>query len=275
MGARVAISLLGSQGVTVSSSTLNNNREWAVLLRDSNHNTITSLTADHNGLNNVDSDEVSGSFAVFLGQQSYGAMVFVNSDHNVLSYSQFSSDAYASFLLVGSDYNTIKYVNSMYPDYYGGVLQDSSYNTVDHTVITTSDYVGLVIRGGGFNTITHVFLAGNGPTGRELRALNVPYFTSGLYLGWGTHDNSIAHNTSNKGNTGPGLLVDPGSVLNPVQNPTQSLNPFNNANGNDPGTVPAGSAFDAGISTEAGWGNMFCGNSFATFSGVSNPNVSC
>jgi hypothetical protein len=109
-----------------------------------------------------------------------------------------------------------------------------------------------------------------------LKVLIVPYFISGLYLGWGTHDNTIKYDSSNKANSGGGLVVDTGNIINPVQSPVQSLNPFNDPkSGNDNGTVPLESAFDPGASTKAGDGNVLCGNSFVSFSGVSNPNVRC
>ncbi len=263
-GARIGIFLRNTAGVTVTGNSLNNDFEWGVKLDHSHHNKVTFMTVSHDGRLNPDSNELPESADVFLGSEFFGGILLLNSDHNVLSRSQLSEDAYAGFVLLNSDHNTIADIHSRYPDYLGGVLQDSSHNKIDTIDMQTADFNGLVVRGGCCNEITHSDFSANGPIGNEWNAHVVPYFISGLYLGWGTHDNIIKFNHSNNGNTGPGLLVDSGAIFNPIQSPVQGMNPLNNASGNDPGTVPAGSAFDAGVSTAAGSGNIICGNTFAS-----------
>ncbi len=271
------ILLSGTSGVTINGNSLNNNQLWGVKLANSNGNTITFMTINRNGLSNPDTKAGNpASIPVFLQQHFAGGVLFQNSNGNTLSVSELSEDAYAGFVLVRSNGNTITDVHSRYPDYYGGVLQDSSHNTLFRISMQTADFVGLVVRGGGFNTITNSTFSANGPIGNEIFGLIVPYYISGLYLGWGTHDDTITLNHSNNGNTGPSIVVDDGHVPNPVPSPTQTANPFNNNAGNDPGTVPSTSAFDPGISTAAGSGNTFCGNTFASWypAGL-NPNNPC
>ena len=274
-GARNGIALAQVAGVSISGNSLNNNRAWGIRLLNSHDNTITFMTISHNGLLNPDSTELPESAGAFLQNEFFGGVLFMDSDHNTLSRSQLSEDAYAGFVLVRSDFNTVFDINSRYPDYFGGVLQDSSSNVLNRIDMQTADFDGLVIRGGGSNTVEFSDFSANGPIGNELKAHVVPYFVAGIYLGWGTHDNHIVFDHANRGNTGPSLVVDDGSIVNPVQTPLQDQNPFNGAGGNDPGTVPAVSAFDPGAGTAAGAGNVYCGNSFVSFTGPTDPNDSC
>ncbi len=276
-GARVGISLTNVVGVTITGNSVNNNFAWGIMLSKSHDNTVTFMTVAHNGLANPDSRELPDALDVFLGHELGGGVLFMNSHDNELSHSQLSEDAYAGFVLVSSDHNTITDVHSRYPDYYGSVLQDSSHNMIDGIDMQTADFVGLLVRGGGFNIIVNSDFSANGPIGNEIRLGIVPYYVSGIYLGWGTHDNVIMSDHSNNGNTGPGLVVDDGRVMNPVPSPVQNVNPFNNVRGNDLGVVPPGSAFDVGATTTAGSRNSFCGNSFASSygTGTVDPNAAC
>ncbi len=267
--------LRNASGVTVSGDSVNNNLLWGVKLENSNHDKVTFMTVAHNGLANPDSTELPDSRDAFLEKEFAGGVLFKDSDYNELSRSQLSEDAFAGFVLVNSNHNTVADVHSRYPDYYGGVLQDSSFNRIDKIDMQTADFIGMAVRGGGHNNITNSDFSANGPIGNEVNAGVVPYFISGLYLGWGTHDNRITFDHSNSGNTGPGLLVDNERVVNPIQKPFQGMNPLNNAAGNDPGTVPTDSAFDAGVSTSAGSGNVYCGNFFADSNLSTNPNAMC
>ncbi len=269
------ILLNGVSEVTISGNSVNNNFLWGIQLMSSNTNTITFMTVSHNGLSNPSSRTLPDSIPIFLGNGVAGGVMFLNSNHNVLSRSELSEDGYTGFYLVNSNDNTVTDVHSRYPDYYGGVLQDSSNNMINKISMQTGDFVGLVIRGGGDNTVMNSVFSANGPIGNERTAQVVPYYISGLYLGWGTQGNTVEFNTANNGNTGPSLVVDDGTVANPVTSPIQSVNPFNNPlTGNDPGTVPGGSAFHAGMSTSAG-SNTICGNSFQSWVFPNNPNASC
>ncbi len=282
-GAANGISLTNVAGVTITGNSVNNNFLWGVRLENSRNNTVTFMTVARNGLSTPDTKAGNPeSIPVFLGQHFGGGVLFLNSNHNVLSVSQLSEDAYAGFVLVRSDFNIITDVHSRYPDYYGGLLQDSSHNTISKISMQTADFVGLVVRGGGFNTIENSTFSANGPIGNEEFGLIVPYYISGLYLGWGTHDNKVTLNHSNNGNTGPGLLVDNGTIRNPIQSPAQTANPFNNPAGNDLGHVPSttlgdksNSAFDAGMPTIAGSNNVYCGNTFTNPTAPVNPNAPC
>ncbi len=274
-GAAIGVSLTNTSGVTIRGDSINNSQLWGIRLDHASRNTVTFMTVSHNGLSQPDSHTLPGALHVFLGHGIAGGVLFQDSANNELSVSQLSEDAYAGFVLVRSDYNTITDVHSRYPDYYGGVLQDSSFNRLDRIDMQTADFVGLVIRGGGSNLITNSDFSANGPIGPEINAKVVPYYISGLYIGWQTHDNKIRFDHSNNGNTGPGLLVDNGAVQNPVTSQVQNVNPFNNASGNDPGSVPTGSAFDAGRLAAAGTGNSYCGNAFASTNLSVNPNAPC
>ncbi len=274
-GAANGIILNSVSGVTISGNSINNNFLWGIKLMSSNGNTITFMTVSHNGLSNPSSRTLPDSLPIFLGKGVAGGVMFMNSNHNVLSRSELSEDGYTGFYLVSSNHNVVTDVHSRYPDYYGGVLQDSWDNTINKISMQTGDFVGLVIRGGGYNTVKNSDFSANGPIGNEVKAQVVPYYISGLYLGWGTLGNTVEFNRANNGNTGPSLVVDDGSVANPVTSPIQSLNPFNNPlTGKDPGTVPISSAFHAGKSTAAG-SNTICGNSFQSWISPNNPNTPC
>jgi len=275
-GASNGIFLNGVEGVTISGNSVNNDNFWGVKILNSHDNTVTFLTVAHDGLSNPSSRTFPGNLGVFLMQHFAGGVLLENSDHNVVSRNLFSEDAFAGFVLVHSDFNVVTDVHSRYPDYFGGVLQDSSHNTINKISMQTADFVGLLVRGGGFNSITGSTFSANGPIGNEIRVQIVPYFISGIYLGWGTHNNTVTSDHANNGNTGPSLVVDDGVVVNPVPSPVQSVNPLNAADGNDPGVVPAGSAFDAGIPTPAGSGSVICGNTFASFyPSTINANAPC
>jgi parallel beta-helix repeat protein len=273
-GARTGILLDNTDGVTITGNSVNNSFDWGIEVANSHDNTVTFMTAAHNGLSNPGpTDPLSGNAFLQIGVT--GGVLFVDSSYNELSRSQLSEDGYAGFMFVRADHNSLFDVHARYPDYFGGVLQDSSNNTLNRIGMQTADFSGLLIRGGGFNTVENSTFSANGPIGNEIQGQVVPYFISGIYLGWGTHDNRIILNHSNNGNTGPSLIVDDGTVVNPVQAPTQDLNPLNNAVGNDPGLVPATSMFDAGQSTAVGSGNVYCGNSFPSTNLPTNPNQPC
>ncbi len=279
-GALNGIALSQTTGVTITGNSVNNNQEWGIKLDHSDGNTITFMTLARNGLKNPDTKLGNPeSISVFLQKTIWGGVLFSHSNHNTLQRSELSEDGYAGFVLIGSDFNNITEVHSRYPDYYGGVLQDSSNNRLVNISMQTGDFSGLIVRSGGSNTIMNSTFSANGPIGNEEKGQIVPYYISGLYLGWGTHDNKIKLNHSNNGDTGPGLLLDNGQVKNPIQSPMQTANPFNvrtgmNA-GNDLGTVPTESQYDAGIPTAAGAGNVICGNTFTSFAGVSSANGPC
>ncbi len=276
-GAANGIFLSGVSGVTISGNSINNDFLWGIQLTNSNNNVITFMTISHNGLSNPSSHTLPLSLGVnvFLGIDVAGGVMLLHSNDNVLSRSELSEDGYTGFYLVNSNGNTVTDVHSRYPDYYGGVLQDSSGNTINKISMQTGDFVGLIIRGGADNTVTNSVFSANGPIGNEVHDLVVPYYISGIYLGWGTHDNTIEDNSANNGNTGPSLVVDDGSITNPTSSPIQSVNPFNDpSTGNDPGTVPGASVFDAGLPTAAG-ANLICGNSFQSWVFTGNPDSPC
>ncbi len=276
-GTANGIYIKNSSGILVKGDSINNSFLWGLRLEGSHDNTITFMTFAHNGLKNPASHPVTPEvMRIFLMQDFWGGVLFLNSDHNQLTVSVLSEDAFAGFVLVNSNNNVLQDLHSRYPDYFGGVLQSSSNNKINRISMQTADFVGLLIRGGNSNRVENSTFSANGPIGPETMGQIVPYIISGIYLGWGTHDNRITQDQSNSGNTGPGLLVDNGTIINPVQSPVQTQNPLNNPQGNDPGTVPILSAFQPGQSTVAvATSNIICGNSFANFAGVTNPNASC
>jgi parallel beta-helix repeat protein len=271
------ILLKNANGVLIDGNSVHNTMSWGIRVENSHDNVITFMSLDHNGLNNPASHPVTSTVVqVFLDQTFWGGILLVNSDHNTLSVSQLSEDSYAGFVLVNSNYNTVFHVDTRYPDYYGGVLLASSHNTISDVSTQTSDFDGLLVRGGGFNNITNDTFSANGPIGAEITDRIVPYFVAGIYLGWGTHDNTVTLNHANKGNTGPSLVADDGTIINPVSSPIQNLNPLNNpSTGNDPGSIPSGVPLFQGT-VNTGSGNVFCGNSFPSFAGAAtNPNAAC
>jgi Right handed beta helix region len=280
-GAANGIFLNDVSGVMVNGNSVNNNFLWGVDVSNSRNVTVTFMTVAHNGLNNTDTHFGNpGQTPVWLEQANsfFGGVLFWNTKYSVLSVSELSEDGYTGFMLIQSSYNVVTDVHARYPDYFGGILQDSSNNLLSKISMQTADFSGLLVRGGGFNTIMNSVFSANGPIGNEKNPGIVPYFISGLYLGWGTHDNTITGNSANNGNTGPSLVVDDGAVPNPLTAPIQNnpVQPFNDAFGNDPGTVPLGSGFDGGMSTAAGLGNTICGNSFMSwYPGTIDPNAAC
>ncbi len=276
-GTANGIYIKNSSGILVKGDSINNSFLWGLQLEGSHDNTITFMTFAHNGLKNPASHPVTSEvMKIFLGQEFWGGVLFLKSHDNHLTHSELSEDAYAGFVLVNSNSNVLQDLHSRYPDYFGGVLQSSSNNNITRISMQTADFVGLLIRGGSSNRVENSTFSANGPIGPETMGKIVPYFISGIYLGWGTHDNRMTQDQSNSGNTGPGLLVDNGTIINPVQSPVQTLNPFNNILGNDLGTVPVGSMFQPGQPTVAiAASNVICGNSFANFAGVTNPNAAC
>ncbi len=272
-GTANGIYIKNSNGILVHGDSINNSFLWGLRVEGSHDNTITFMTFAHNGLKNPASHPVTAEvMKIFLGQEFWGGVLLLKSHDNHLTHSELSEDAYSGFVLVNSNSNVLQDLHSRYPDYYGGVLQSSSNNNITRISMQTADFVGLLIRGGSSNRVENSTFSANGPIGPETFGKIVPYFISGIYLGWGTHDNHITLDQSNNGNTGPGLLVDNGTITNPV--PSQTLNPLNSPTGDDPGTVPMLSAFQPGEFTAAG-SNMICGNTFASFAGVTGANRPC
>ncbi len=264
-GNEYGIYLLNSQNILIdggsmsNGATVNNNGIAGIAIVGGGHNTIQNIQVNKNGVG-IPEDFFSGGRGIELNSTSY----------NTISNVTLSEDSQAGLALFSSSYNTIQGIVTHYPDFYATIIDGGSGNVLKNDVFQTADYVGLWIRdGSSSNLVTNSQILANGPIGNEIKAGIVPYFTVGLYLSSGASNNQFKYNYFNNGNTGGSIIVDNGVIVNAVQSPVQSNNPFNDpSTGNEPSTP----IFPSG---PAGGGNTFCGNSIYTTQGPVNNSPTC
>jgi hypothetical protein len=264
-GNQYGIYLLNSENILIdggntnNGGTVNNNGISGIAIVGGGHNTISNIQVNHNGIG-IPEDFMSGGRGIELNDTTYNTL------NNVI----LSEDAQAGLAMFSSSYNTINGITTHYPDFYATIVDGGKGNVLENSVFQTADYVGLWLRDStSQNMIVSNQIVANGPTGHEINPGIVPYFTVGLYLSSGASSNSIESNYFNKGNTGGSVIVDNGAVINAVQSPIQSNNPFNDpATGNEPSSP----LFPSG---PAGGGNIFCGNSIVSTQGPVNNLPSC
>src|SRR5579885_461784 len=228
---------------------------------------------DLNGLG-----EITGSSNTISGNE-YG-IYLLNSQNILIDGGSMSNGAtvnnngIAGIAIVGGGHNTIQNIQvnkngvGIPEDFFSGgrgiELNSTSYNTISNVTLSEDSQAGLALFSSSYNTIL-----ANGPIGNEIKAGIVPYFTVGLYLSSGASNNQFKYNYFNNGNTGGSIIVDNGVIVNAVQSPVQSNNPFNDpSTGNEPSTP----IFPSG---PAGGGNTFCGNSIYTTQGPVNNSPTC
>ena len=238
---------------------MNENGVAGIAIVGGGSNTVENIEVNHNGIG-IHENFFGGGMGIQLNSTSW------NTIYNVA----LSEDAFTGLGMFSSSDNTINGIFVHYPDFYATIVDGGSKNTIENNVFQTADYVGLWLRDRtSSNTVISNQILANGPIGREINPGIVPYFTVGLYLSSGAGSNSIEKNYFNNGNTGGSIIVDNGAIVNAVQSPIQSNNPFNNpATGNE----PARPLFPSG---PAGSGNTFCGNSLYTTQGPVNNKPNC
>jgi hypothetical protein len=241
---------------TSNGATVNSNGVTGIAIVRGGFNTIRNIQVEHNGVG-ISEGFFGGGVGITLNATT-GNLVW-----NVV----LSEDSFAGLAMFGATNSLVDGISVHYPDFYGAVIDGGSGNTIQNSVLQTADFVGLWLREHtSGNEILNNNIYANGPIGNEIKPGIVPYFTVGLYISSGAHDNVIRNNNFNNGNTGGSIIQDNGQIVNAVQSPIQSNNPFNDpATGNEPANPvrPSG---------PAGAGNIFCGNAITTTQGVpSNP----
>ncbi len=261
-GNQYGVLLVGSSNILIdgvsnsNGATVSGNGIAGIAVVGGGSNTIQNLQVTRNGVG-IPEDFLGGGMGIQLNQTTG------NNINNIV----LSEDSFTGLGIFSSTGNVVNGISVHYPDFYGTIVDGGSGNTIENSVFQTGDYVGLWLRSSTKNNlITGNAIYANGPTGNEFNAGIVPYFTVGLYISSGAHNNAIKNNKFNNGNTGGSVIQDNGSIINAVQTPIQSNNLFNDpATGNEPShpTAPSG---------PAGTGNTFCGNTIISSQGVpSNP----
>ncbi len=261
-GNQYGVLLVGSSNILIdgvsnsNGATVSGNGIAGIAVVGGGSNTIQNLQVTKNGVG-IPEDFLGGGMGIQLNQTTG------NNINNIV----LSEDSFTGLGIFSSTGNVINGISVHYPDFYGTIVDGGSGNTIENSVFQTGDYVGLWLRDSTSNNlITGNSIYANGPIGNEINAGIVPYFTVGLYISSGAHNNAIKNNDFNNGNTGGSVIQDIGSIVNAVQTPVQSNNLFNDpATGNEPKKPVAPSG-------PAGAGNTFCGNAIFSSQGVpSNP----
>jgi parallel beta-helix repeat protein len=261
-GNQYGIMLVNSQNILIdgvsdeTGSSASGNGIAGISIVGGGSNTVSNIQVTHNGIGIPD-----GFFGGGMGLQLNGT------SHNTITNVILSEDSFTGLFIYQSSDNVVTGVVVHYPDFYAAIVDGGSGNTVQSSTFQTGDYVGLWLRDStSGNLISGNSMLANGPVGREINKGIVPYFTVGLYISSGATDNQIQNNNFNNGNTGGSIIQDNGNIINAVQSPIQSNNPFNDpATGNEPSSP----VFPSG---PAGPGNTFCGNAIVSSQGVpGNP----
>lgn len=235
-------------------ATINNNGVAGIAIYGGGSNIISNVQVNHNGIG-IPENFSQGGVGINL----------TSTTGNTIKNVVLSEDSFSGLVLFSSSSNIISGISVHYPDFYGVVIDGGSGNTVQNSAVQTADYVGLWLRDSTTqNGILSNFFSGNGPTGKESTDGIVPYFATALYLSSGASGNSVEKNVFGL-NGGGSLIQDNGIIVNAVQKPIQSNNPFN-----DPltGNEPKSPLFPSGPAGS----NTFCGNAIVSSQGVpSNP----
>jgi hypothetical protein len=292
------IEIANAPGVTVTGGSVNNLGDWGIRVRSSPYVTLNGVQVSHTGLINPNSESTPGLayndqnpwLGGLIGHAPGGIVIIDSHDDSLINVAA-GADAYAGVELVRSSHNTLNGVDAHYPDYYGLALQSSNSNTITNGKFGASDYNDVLLRSSSYNVITNNTLNAAGPIGAEFPKGIVGYFSSALYVGWGSANNVIKGNGGK--NSFPSVEIDDGHVppfsLPSAQGALQIHNPLNDqTTGGDPASYQAliasgGGAEWAGAMTTTPLAGpesqtQVCGNSFTGLGPYTpglDPNAAC
>ena len=186
--------------------TINKNMNGAIDVENSSHITIEGWQTSTNGPS-INPDWVTLDPSV--SNWAVGGVRFFGVTDSTIDHNAANNDTDVSYSLFDSSRNTVSNNTADYPYTMNYLITDgSSYNTVSGNEGSTADFIGLLLADplpgtatlttygpSHDNTITNNTIHSDGPTGNELKPVDItPAFSGGIVVLNGTYNNTITNN---------------------------------------------------------------------------------